>query len=35
VRLVPYTPPPVPVVYGLLKGKVGIAEDFNDYSDIV
>ena len=32
VRIVPYSPPPIPVVYGLLKDKIVIAEDFNEYS---
>jgi len=32
VRLVPYTGNVQPIVYGTLKGKIIIPEDFNDYS---
>lgn len=35
VRLVPYEPPPEPVTFGLLKGKVKIADDFDEYSEEV
>lgn len=35
VRIIPYTPPQTPVIYGLYKGNVVIDEDFNDYSEEV
>jgi prevent-host-death family protein len=33
VRLVPYKETAQPIRFGTLKGKVSIAEDFNDYSE--
>ncbi len=35
VRLVPYKEKVQPIRFGTLKGKVSIAEDFNDYSEEV
>jgi prevent-host-death family protein len=35
VRMIAFEPPLEPLSYGLLKGRVRIADDFNDYSEEV